>query len=201
MILTLTNDQLVVAATEDNYACYLKDLLHDFQAKGLLGVEGEKVRTGYQATGLALRHQTPEEIIGAMYDLGNLRAEDKKALSIMSVLPADRIPYPELAKLLPEKTKLEADMRSLATRGWLELQIGNKKVSNFKISPVIQGIVQEKYSGLMADCEDLINGLQIRLETEGGVHHLIHTSYEEAALFARYAENILEHHLKAYFTL
>jgi len=168
----------------------LTNLLKNLQEKGLLALESQQVQTGYQAKG-SLRREKPEAIIEAMYELGDLGGEEIDLLSVFAVLPAENIPYPVLKSILnPEEVpSFAASVSMLYRKGWLDKN-EIKTDAHYKISPVIQEIVRKKNDRLLTSCGPLINGLIDKLDYEPGTGHLINVSYQEAAVFARYAETI-----------
>ncbi|MGD1893747.1 MAG: NB-ARC domain-containing protein [Cyclobacteriaceae bacterium] len=167
---------------------HLSDLLQDLQQKGLLGIKSKKVKTTYQAEKDRFREETPEDIIGAMYDLGELTEAEQQMMGMMAVLPAENIPFDTLDQLLPEVEKLDTTLLGLAQKGWLEF---NEVQSSFKISPVVQEVVRNKNDQLLAICQPLITGLIEKLDYEPGVGHLINATYEEGTIYTRYTEHIV----------
>ena len=71
----------------------LVDLLADLQHKGLLAIQNKTVLTAYQTLQGGFRKETPEAIIAAMYDLGELSAAEKRLMSVFAVLPAENIEF------------------------------------------------------------------------------------------------------------
>ncbi len=166
----------------------LEDLVQDLQAKGLLGVQTRKVSIVYQAKNLTLREERPEAIISAMYDLGRLSEEGKKLLANFAVLPAENIPFSTLKTLLPA-AGLSDTLQSLFQKGWLDF---NEEEISFKISPVVQEIVQKKNPELLEDCRALLNSLNEKLLYEPVTGHFLHATYEEADIYSRYGEYLVE---------
>ena len=168
---------------EDTYT--LKNLLLDLQSRNLLRLShSDQVETDY-----VLEKQTPEEIIKGMYDLVDLSRGQQKLLAIFSVLPAEKIPYKVLKELVPDLEVIKKDLISLAEEGWLDFE---KVERSFKVSPVIQEVVIEKHEHLYEDCEGLISELENLLDYELGINHFKNVSYEDAALFTRYGETIIQ---------
>ncbi len=94
----------------------LADLKRDLE-QSLLGLsKSTSVQTIYQG----LREETPESIIAAMYDLGDLPTEESSLLSIFAVLPAESIPFECLETLLPDHADLDTHLFALAQKGWIE---------------------------------------------------------------------------------
>lgn len=168
----------------------LNDLVADLQERGLLGIKNKtKVRTSYKAGNLALRKEKPEDIIAAMYDLGELPKEEKRLMSIFSVLPAENIPYLTIESLLPETKAVDDSLLFLAQRGWLEF---NETLNTFKVSPVVQAVVKEKNEDLLSDCEELMDSLADKLTYDpGSTGHLLNSTYQEAHIYSKYIESIL----------
>ena len=167
----------------------LSNLLSDLQKKGLFGIQSkEEITISYHATGLALRKENPENIISAMYDLSELSDNERKILSIFSVLPAENIAYSQLEALLPDSELLDAPLLTLCQKGWVEF---NKNSNSFKINPVIQEISQNKNPYQLNDCQQLIINLVDKLYVETGTGHFGNVSYAESNIYSRFAESIL----------
>ncbi len=165
----------------------LSDLLQDLQQKGLLALQSKEIKTLYHAGG-ALRTEKPEAIIAAMYDLNELSPAENQLLSIFAVLPAENIPFETLETLLPDTEYLDDTLLALAQRGWLDY---NEPTAAFKCSPVIQEISRYKnQENLLAHCETLLDSLIDKLDYDD-VHISGSASYEEAALYARYGESVV----------
>ncbi|PPD20598.1 MAG: NB-ARC domain-containing protein, partial [Methylobacter sp.] len=166
----------------------LTDLLADLHTQGVLStLNRHAVTTAYPGTDNALRQDTPEAIITAMFDLAGLGEAESALLSVFSVLPAENIGYSALKTLLPASADLDLSLVALAQKGWLDREAG----TDFKISPVIQDVVRSKHhSRLGDDCRNLIDGLIEHLEYEPGTGHVISNDYQQAALWARYAESV-----------
>ncbi|MEZ5040517.1 MAG: NB-ARC domain-containing protein [Saprospiraceae bacterium] len=168
----------------------LTNLYEDLQSQGVLRLsKSDRVQVSYQPTGHGLRTEKPEDIIAAMYDLGQLSEAERQLLSIFAVLPAENIPYHRLKGLLPTVEDLDKTLLALAQKGWLEY---NKDNAFFKVSPVIQEITRLKNEDLQNHCASLLDGLSEKLDYEPGTGHFINVTYEEAAILTRYAENITE---------
>ena len=150
----------------------LEDLLDDLQNRNLLSLsKSRKVTSDY-----VLTQQTPEAIIGGMYEILHLTDKQKKLLAIFSVLPAEAIPFSRLEAMIPDMEALEEDLEALVEEGWLE-----EDKANYKISPVIQEVVRKKHENIYKDCKGLISGLIDLLDYETGTGHFINCSYKEAA--------------------
>ena len=167
----------------------LTDLINDLQGKGLLALSQSKaVRVRYQSTGSSLRKEKPEAIIGAMYDLGNLSQELVQLLSLFSVLPAEYIPYNNLEALVAKPNLIEDQLLSLAQLGWIDF---NEEDSAFKISPVIQEVIQLKNATFFSDCQPSMDKLIELLDYEGAIGHLVNLTYAKGTVFVRYGEYLL----------
>ena len=166
----------------------LQSLLDDLGSKGLFGLATKEIHTPYQAPQRQLRRESPENILAAMYDLGDLSAAEQQMLAYFSLLPAENIPLDTLEALLPQESDLEGPLFSLFQQGWLDY---NPTQLSFKISPVVQEVVQRKISKLVEVGLPLINGLTHRLDYEPGIGHLRHASYKDAVLYAQYADHAL----------
>ncbi|WP_170110589.1 NB-ARC domain-containing protein, partial [Flavilitoribacter nigricans] len=169
---------------------HLSDLLQDLQEKKLLALSHSRaVKTGYQADTLALREEKPEDIIAAMYDLSDLTSLETKLLSFFAVLPAENIAFELFSDLLNDTENLDDTLLLLAQKGWIDYDPENV---SFKVSPVIQSITRSKHPQLFEYCQELIAGLSEKLDYQAGIGHFINATYEEASLFAWYAENLID---------
>lgn len=166
----------------------LADLLSDLQCKGLFALtKTQTVGTGYQAKG-KIRKEKPNVIIAAMYDLGELPAEEVALLTVFSVLPSESIEYGTIKTLLEPSENLDQTLLSLSQKGWIKF---NENDNTFKCSPVIQEITRHKNkANLPAYCSPLIVNLKEKLDYEPGTGHFLKVSYEGAALFSRYGESV-----------
>jgi len=194
--LAASGNTLVVELLAKNLAMFnrlktnytLANLLADLRQKGLLGLaQSQEVQTDYQSKAGAMRKEKPEAIIAAMYDLGDLPAEETALLSVFAVLPAESIPVETLETLLPGVENLEENLFRLSQKGWIEY---NEAEAAFKCSPVVQEIVRRKNPELRRDCRVLVDALNEKLKYEPGIGHLLNTTYSEALHFARYAEAV-----------
>ncbi|WP_339710202.1 tetratricopeptide repeat protein [Cyclobacterium amurskyense] len=164
----------------------LYQMLTDLTEKGLFGIPSQPVVTGYQVRNLNMRTETPEAIIGAMYDIGELQREEQTILSLLSVLPAERIGYVVLEEILSEMKELDTLLLALSTKGWLDF---NQENSDFRISPVIQEAIRWKREDILwDDCQHLIRILNHKLNYETDSGHLINIDYGEAILWVNYSE-------------
>nr|WKN39715.1 NB-ARC domain-containing protein [Tunicatimonas sp. TK19036] len=166
----------------------LRDLLGDLQQKGLFNVQSKEVSTTYQAENDTFRKEKPEDIIAAMYDLGELSLEEQTMMGIMSVLPAENIPFDTLEPLLPAMEDFGSILLGLAQQGWLEW---NETQRSFKISPVVQEVVRAKNEKLRVLCRPLIEGLIEKLWYESSTKHLLKATHEAGAVYTHYANHIL----------
>ena len=163
----------------------LAQLLADLQTQGLLALsKSQGVKTRYQAKD-ALRKETPETIIAAMYDLGELSRPQVALLSVFAVLPAESIGFDTLETLLPDRADdLEQTLLDLAQRGWIE---HDKPTSTFKCNPVIQEITKKKNDLLRGDCATLIDSLNEQLD----LNKLHEDNYKYSTVFVRFAETVV----------
>lgn len=165
----------------------LSNLLSDLQSRGLFQLSHSRtVRTDYQSQGTMMRHETPEAIISAMYDLSGLPNDEIALLSVFAVLPAESIAFSLLETLLPDTPSLDDLLLSLNQKGWIKF---NEATKSFKCSPVVQEVTQQKNTDLRQDCTSLVDTLIEKLAVEGV--HIIGASYTDALLYARYAESVL----------
>lgn len=165
----------------------LAQLHLDLQDKGVLGTNQEEdVTTDYHSKDGALTKATPEAIIEAMYDLGELEEKEKRLLSVFAVLPAERIDMILLKKLLPN-TNLRQSLNSLFLKGWLDFE-QQEPSRFFKISPVIQHIIRKKQKTRLENIQDLIKSLLVQLKRDGYNHF---KDYKEAEILSRYTGSLL----------
>ena len=118
---------------------------------------------------------------------------EQQLLSNLAVLPAENLAYPVLKTLLtPEDAKAFSKLLTgLAKRGWLEKSVQDDD-SFYKISPVVQEITRHKNKdNLLSHCATLINNLIDKLAYQPGTGHFLNATYQEAALYCRYAEAII----------
>lgn len=165
----------------------LANLLVDLQSQGLLQLShSQAVGTDYQSKG-SMRRESPETIVSAMYDLSGLPPEEITLLSVFAVLPAESIPFAKLETLLHDLHVLDIPLLSLAQKGWIEY---NEATTSFKCSPVVQEVVRRKNTSLYEDCTRLVNTLIEKLAYEST--HITGSSYDDALLYARYAEAVIK---------
>ncbi len=164
----------------------LKHLLRDLQTKSVLQLSQSKtISTDYQSKGDTMRHEKPEDIIAAMYDLGDLAPEAVALLSIFAVLPAEIMHFALLESLLPDYTDLEDLLIGLIETGWIEQ---NGHASAYKVSPVVQEITKAKnQEHLRKHCQPLVDTL-LRLLQRDEIHH---DDYQQAAIAATYSESMI----------
>ena len=159
-----------------------QDKLQQIEAD-LQQLTSQQLPISFQNKGTGLRQESPEVLIRAMYALSEA---ERALLSIFAVLPAESIPFATLKVLLAHTEKLDQSLRSLLQKGWLEAS-----TTSFKTSPVIQEVTQQNNENLRADCQPLLDGLNEKLAYQTGVGHFLNSSYEEAALYARYGEKVV----------
>ncbi|MBL7793110.1 MAG: hypothetical protein JNK77_12345 [Saprospiraceae bacterium] len=161
----------------------LSELLGDLQARGLLQLgRTQTVGTDYQSKG-AMRREKPEDIIAAMYDLGELPTEETALLSVFAALPAEKIPFEHLETLLGDEAS-EEHLLALAQKGWLEF---DESDTSFKCSPVVQEITRLKNPEWEEDCRTLVLELVRKLNSEK-IHE---DNYLHSTAFTRYAETVI----------
>lgn len=162
----------------------LSDLLDDIQKKGVLALtKSANVKTDYK-----LNPAKPEEIIEAMYSVGELTEPEKQMLSVLAVLPAEKIPFGNMVKLLPSVTDLDRLLLSLAQKGWIEF---DENLKSFKCSPVIQEIIRKQNkNSLNIDCQELTDSLTNLMDYDEQSGHLLNVTYIEGVIFASYAEMV-----------
>jgi len=177
----------------------LADLLEDLQKCGVLALtQTKEVSTDYQSaaqknTSSALRQETPEKIVAAMYNLSDLSENEAEIelMSTFSVLPAETIPFATLEKLLPGDEELDRTLSALGKKGWLDY---NEEEQSFKCSPVIQEITRKQNKArLWDDVETVVTAMNYLLDYETGTGHLINASYEQGGIFTRYGERVIQY--------
>jgi tetratricopeptide (TPR) repeat protein len=163
----------------------LADLLADLQEKGLLQLtQTAAVRTDYQSKEGTMRHEKPEAIIAAMYDLGELNGPEKALLSNLAALPAEAIDFATLETLLPDTPDLDTHLLALAQKGWLEY---NPTATTFKCSPVVQAVVKQKKADWAQDCLPMVRALAKVLKSDT----LHEDNYRHSTHYARLGEAVM----------
>lgn len=171
----------------------LAQMLDDLRHRGLFGLtKSEKVLTGYNPGNFKLKEEKPESVIAAMYDLAKLEPGEERLLCVFSVLPAEPIAFDTLEALQPGNDQLERLLRSLVKKGWIEFNTGAKQ---FKCSPVVQAVTRLQIGDrLFEQCETLVKALIDKLNyAPDGTTHLLNTDYLSGALYAHYAESVVEY--------
>ena len=184
----------LAAINADEIFYSLADLLHDLQKRGLLQLSQTGIVTiAEKGRHPALKKANPTDIIAALYDememVVPLTEAEQRLLCNLAVLPAENVAYDLLKTLLapPDAKAFSGTLTDLAQRGWLEKSL-QKNASCYKISPVVQEITRHKNKeNLPAYCETLINTLIEKLAYQPGIGHFLNASYQEAALYSRYA--------------
>ena len=184
----------LAAINADEIFYSLADLLHDLQKRGLLRLsQTENVTVAEKGHHPALKKANPTDIIAALYDememVVPLTEAEQRLLCNLAVLPAENVAYDLLKTLLapPDAKAFSGTLTDLAQRGWLEKSL-LKNASCYKISPVVQEITRHKNKeNLPAYCETVINTLIEKLAYQPGIGHFLNASYQEAALYSRYA--------------
>jgi tetratricopeptide (TPR) repeat protein len=160
----------------------LETLVSDLQDKGLFALQNEIVDVVYQSD--ALRKETPENIIAAMYDLSALPDDEKQMLSNFALLPAENIPFHRLKDLLKptDSPTFKNTLRALRQKGWIDYF---ETTGDFKISPVIQHITKLKSKTTLLD-----NGKTL-IDTLIDYLHPDNINDTLSAIFSRYAETVV----------
>ena len=175
--LNLLNDDL-----ETPYP--LQQLLDDLQNQGVLSISQRKaVSSDY-----ILATATPETIILAMYDLGELTDTEQALLSVFAVLPAISIAYGDLKNYFPDITDLSTLLLQLAQKSWLSY---DKQAQSFKTNPIISEISrQQNKHRLYQDCMALLDTLIDKLAYEANTGH-VYIEHVIAVNTVLYAETLL----------
>ncbi len=182
----------VINEHEQTYT--LQDLLKDLQEKGVLAIKSDKVYAAYQGKG-ELRHEKPEAIIAAMYDVRKLSADEVELLSIFSVLPSENISHGVLKVITYGKDEkwLTGALNPLYDKGWLTGTKGENKMMFYKISPVIQDVFKEKNKQDIVDIlQYTISVFNFSLAYHPDVRSLRYLSISQAKVMIRYAISIIE---------
>ncbi|MEZ4884215.1 MAG: NB-ARC domain-containing protein [Chitinophagales bacterium] len=115
---------------------HLQDLLHDLQNRGLLQLSQSKVvDADYQH----FERATPETIIAAMYDLGELSEAEKALLAVFSVLPAENIEFGILESLLIASLSEEETQQ---IKGLIE-EHGEERIKEFLLKEGMEALQWE----------------------------------------------------------
>jgi hypothetical protein len=125
---------------------HLPELLTDLQERGVLRLsQSKKVVTNYGP----LSEGQIEDIVAAMYDLGDLSEYQLKLLSVFAALPTEKILFDHLEVLVTFLEDLEETLDELQQLGWLEestetldeqQEPGSEKESDssYRCSPVVR---------------------------------------------------------------
>lgn len=192
---------------KDSYQ--LSDLLTDLQERGLLQLsKSKKVKTPYNAKN-QLQHAKPEAIIAAMYDINQLNDEEQKLLSNFAVLPAENIPFEYLEVLLTDFEDLETTLLEVAQKGWLDFDVVER---SFKVSPVIQEVINQRIDNQLQNSKGLINNLKEKIKYDG--RSIEGANSKDIIFFIRYSEAtiqninqpdyelaILQEHIGSYYSI
>jgi tetratricopeptide (TPR) repeat protein len=129
-----------------------------------------------------------DEIIRALYNFTDLKAEETDLLIQFSLLPAENHTPEVLLALLPNDNprQLKRRLDSLAQKGWLATD-----TTSYRVSPVVQQIVLHQHSDRRwALAEPMIQKLHVIFENEGRHSKNIATAAPFAALVFGLVENI-----------
>jgi tetratricopeptide (TPR) repeat protein len=119
---------------------HLPDLLTDLQERGVLRLsQTKKVVTNYGT----LSEGQIEDIVAAMYDLGDLSVDQLKLLSVFAALPPEKILFDHLEVLVTFLDDLEETLNELQELGWVE-ESEDAYESSYRCSPVVQAVVRNK---------------------------------------------------------
>ncbi|MEO0877088.1 MAG: tetratricopeptide repeat protein, partial [Bacteroidota bacterium] len=141
----------------------LQNLLNDLQDNILLLSKSQEVSTAYQAKGTGLRHQSPEFIVLAMYDLRELDELQQQMMGIFALLPNEEILYSDLQLMLPE-LEFQAALAYLTDHGWVDY---DQEGRSFKVNQVVQDVVRAKRAQfLRQDANLLINTIEEILDND-----------------------------------
>jgi len=168
----------------------LVQLIKDLENSLIKLSKSTLINTTYNAFGAGLRKATIEEIILGMYDISELDnfPNEKKLLSIFSMLPPEHISFDILKELITNLENLDKELFHLTQKGWLEY---NQSNSTFKCSPVIQEVIRNKNTEhVLVDCQVVVQKLNEKLSYESGVEHFKHISREDSNLYARFCNSI-----------
>ncbi|NQZ09093.1 MAG: tetratricopeptide repeat protein [Algicola sp.] len=167
----------------------LGQLLKDLDDKGLTQLSQTKsVETVYGSQGHGLRKEKPESVIAAMYQTAELSEVEQQLIAVFSVLPAAPIEYRHVETLLIEFEELDDSLDALRQLGWLDF---NGEDKTFKCSPVVQQVVRGQsvdYGYQLLLIDQLIHLLDYEKDTG----HLPNSEYQDAALYAHFAEYFLK---------
>jgi hypothetical protein len=139
----------------------LATLLADLQSRGLLALSQSKaVLTDYQSRDGLMRHERPEDIIAAMYDLGELAAAETALLSAFAALPPESIPFNLL------ETLLKLDQRVVG--------LDNYATGHRRNLSEVQGMVSAQQWARFTFLEGDIRSLEDCQRACAGVDHVLH---------------------------
>ncbi|MEL7425809.1 MAG: tetratricopeptide repeat protein, partial [Bacteroidota bacterium] len=164
----------------------LQNLLDDLQDNILLLSKSQEVSTAYQAKGTGLRHQSPEFIVLAMYDLKELDALQQQMMGIFALLPNEEILYSDLQLMLPE-LEFQAALVYLTDHGWVDY---DQEGRSFKVNQVVQDVVRAKRAQfLRQDANLLLNTIEEMLDSDNALSKQFITISRR---LLRFAENCLQ---------
>jgi tetratricopeptide (TPR) repeat protein len=166
----------------------LSHLLADLAKKDLLQLsQTAAFVTDYHATD-ATKARTINEVVEAMYDLDPLSEAERALLSVLSVLPAERILLERLEALIPSED-LEPCLVALADKGWLDL---DRVALSFMVGPVVQAVTRAiQRERLFGDSKGLVKALNEKLLYHPATGHFLNVTYPEAKEYARMGEAIV----------
>lgn len=125
------------------------------------------------------------------HNFSNINDAEKALLSIFAVLPAEPIALDVLDDLLPGSEHIDTALTALVAKGWIEHNTTSK---NYKCNTLVQeAIRQQNNERLFDDCKYLIGTLIDKLDYDENFGHLTEISYNNAALYTRYGESVLQH--------
>jgi len=116
-------------------------------------------------------------------NFSKLTDAEKTALVVLSILPAESIPFAILKTLMKDEA-LNQTLLMLVDKGWLDFDEAN---ASFRISPVIQDVVKAKNENLRQQCQALIDNLQLELKKD----RLDIDNYEHSTIYAKYASAVV----------
>jgi len=130
------------------------------------------------------------------YNLSNIDDTESALLSVFSVLPAEPITRTILKELLPNVNNLDATLQSLVNKGLIAF---DEKDDSFTCDSELQETTRnQNRDQLYEHCKLLISTLIEKLESQpDNTRHFLNATYKEALIYAKYAENILQHINKA----
>lgn len=139
----------------------LDRLLSDINNSLLSLSQSKEVTVFYQTQNGVTRKETPENIIAAMYELGNLSDKEKRVLSNFAVLPAETVTFDFLEQfLVPQKDESVEFLFSLMEQFKDNPDILNNILQEANINQTeLEQLLQQQKTSAFEDLDQVIEDL------------------------------------------